>query len=237
MTSLTFRRTALVAVGVLALASCSKSGDSGIAHLGSGATPSASASVNSADAEQQALAFAQCMRDNGVDFPDPTVDAQGNLTFEGAFQQSQGGGFDPGDTSFRDAMTACQDLMQGLVLGGGQAGGGFDSTAMQDAMLAYTQCLRDQGLDVGDITFDGPGLRGNGANGPGSGAQPTVQPSGGPPAGVRQDGGDRTDMFAQILGQDPTDPAWIAANTACASTLEAVTSNFQPGGATANGQG
>jgi hypothetical protein len=236
MRALTFGRAAAVAVGVLALAACGDSGDSGIAHLSASATATESANANSGTAEEQALAFAQCMRDNGVDFPDPTVDSEGNLSFEGAFGQSQEGGFDPGDTSFRDAQEACGDLMEGLVLGGGAAGGGFDSTAMQDSMLAYTECLRGEGLDVGDITFDGPGLRGDGANPP-SDVAPTARPSGGPQGGVFQGGGDRTDMFAEILGQDSTDPAWIAANEACSSTLEDAMSSFGPAGGSTDGQG
>lgn len=236
MTALTLRRTAVIAMGVLALASCSKSGDAGIAHLGDDANPTASASPSAGTSEEQALAFAQCMRDNGVEFADPTVDANGDLSFEGAFQQAQGGGFNPDDSSFRDAMTACGDLMDGLTLGGGRAGGAFDSTATQEAMLTYTTCLRDQGLDVGDITFDGPGLRGNGSD-PGSDPQPTVRPSGGPPAGVAQGGGDPTSMFAEILEQDATDPAWIAANAECSPALQEAMSGAFPGAATTGGQG
>jgi hypothetical protein len=184
MTALTLRRTALIAVGVLALASCSKSGDAGIAHLSTSSNPTVSASPSAGTSEEQALAFAQCMRDNGVDFPDPTVDANGNLSFAGAFQQAQSGGLNPSDTTFQTAMTACRSLMNGLSLGGGRAGGAFDSTAIQAAMLTYTTCLRTQGLDVGDITFGGPGLRGNGSGSgstSGSNAQPTVRPSDGPP--------------------------------------------------------
>jgi hypothetical protein len=230
-----FSRAAAVAVGALALAACGDSGESGIAHLSADATATPSASADSGTAEEQALAFAQCMRDNGVDFPDPTVDSEGNLSFEGAFGQSQDGGFDPGDTSFRDAQEACGDLMEGLVMGGGAAGGAFDSTAMQESMLAYTECLRTEGLDVGDITFDGPGLRGG--EEPPAGVAPTTQPEGGPPAGEFQGGGDRTDMFAEILGQDSTDPAWIAANEACSPVLEDAMASFGPGAATTGGQG
>lgn len=236
MTALTLKRAAVVAVGVLALASCSKSGDPGIAHLSTSSNPTASASPGATNSETQALAFAQCMRDNGVDFPDPTVDANGNLSFAGAFGQAQSGGFNPADSSFRDAMTACQDLMKGLTLGGGRAGGAFDSTAIQEAMLTYTTCLRAQGLDVGDITFDGPGLRGNGSAS-GSDARPTVEPSGGPPAGVAQGGGDSTSRFAEMLGQDPTDPAWIAANAVCEPALQKAMSGAFPGATTTGGQG
>jgi hypothetical protein len=137
-------------------------------------------------------------------------------------------------------MTACRSLMNGLSLGGGRAGGAFDSTAIQAAMLTYTTCLRAQGLDVGDITFNGPGLRGNGSGSgstSGSNAEPTVRPSGGPPAGVAQGGGDSTSRFAEMLGQDATDPAWIAANAVCEPALQKAMSGATPGATTTGGRG
>jgi hypothetical protein len=242
MTAQTLKRVAVVAVGVLALASCSKASDAGIAHLSTSSNPTASASPSTKNSEAQALAFAKCMRDNGVDFPDPTVDANGNLSFAGAFRQAQSGGLNPSNTTFQSAMTACRTLMNGLSLGGGRAGGAFDSTAIQAAMLTYTTCLRTQGLNVGDITFNGPGLRGAGSgtgstsgSTSGSNAQPTVRPSDGPPAGVAQDGGDPTSRFARILGQDPTDPAWIAANKVCGPALTTAMSSASSGATSTNG--
>lgn len=210
----------VAAILALALSACSSGGgDSGIASIQK-TTAQPSASASSGTSEEQALAFSQCMRDNGVaDFPDPTVDADGNPSFANAFTQGQSGGFNPSDDSFRTAMTACSDKLGDIAFGGGRAGGNFDTQAIQDALLTYTQCLRDQGLDVGDITF------GNGAGGQG-GAQPTVQPTappadgGAPPSGQAGPGGDNTDRFATQLGQDPTDPAWIAANKVCQPVLQ-----------------
>ena len=219
---------ASVAGLVLALSACSSTGqDSGIAKLGNATSNPTAAAKPAGSAEDQAIAFAQCMRDNGVDFPDPTVDAQGNPSFAGAFDRSQSGGIKPGDTSFRTAMTACADLAKGLQIGGG-GNGGFDQTAITEALYTYTQCLRDQGLDVGDITLGarpgdgaaGPGGTTSGTNAtPPSAAPGGVQPSA-PPAGVRGGGGNITDRLAEQLGQDPTDPAWIKANTTCQPALE-----------------
>jgi len=210
---------------VLALSACSSTGQSsGIAQLGNPTSnPTASAKA-AGSAEDQAIAFAQCMRDNGVDFPDPTVDAQGNPSFAGAFDRSKSGGINPGGTSFRTAITACADLAKGLQIGGG-GGGGFDQTAIKEALYTYTQCLRDQGLDVGDITLGAGRAGGGAAAGSGGNAAPPsaapggVQPSA-PPAGVRGAGGNITDRLAEQLGQDPTSAAWIAANTKCQPALE-----------------
>jgi hypothetical protein len=59
--------------------------------------------------QNQILAFAACMRDNGVpDFPDP----QGGLF--------TGGGVDPNSPEFQSAMAACRNLLPGGVATGGQ---------------------------------------------------------------------------------------------------------------------
>ncbi len=57
-----------------------------------------------ADPQQAALAFAQCMRSNGLpDFPDP--DAEGRLRGVGHEQQ--------GDPKYRAAFAACQEKLPG----------------------------------------------------------------------------------------------------------------------------
>lgn len=214
----------------LILSGCgSTQADSGIARIGNVDTGASAPAAASGTSEEQALAFAQCMRDNGVDFPDPTVDADGSPSFAGALGRGQEGGFDPADTSFRDAMTACGDLMEGLQIGPGS--GDVDQEAMSEALYSYTQCLRDEGLDVGDITLDSQ--RAGGGQGPGTGVgtdgtQPTAAPGGdrpdAPAAGERGPGVANTERFAEQLGQDPTDTAWIAANEMCQPVLaEAMT--------------
>lgn len=223
-------------VALLATGCSSGSDEPGVAQLDGTDATGATAAADLGSAEDQALAFAQCMRDNGVDFPDPTVDADGNPSFEGAFGRGQEGGFDPQDTSFQDAMTACGDLMEGLSMGAGD--GGFDSGAMNETFYAYTQCLRDEGLDVGDITLDGGFGGGQGPGGAAAGDAtlapfPSDGDQPGPPAdGVQGGGFDSTDRFATQLGQDPEDPAWIAANEVCQPALEeAMTSVGMPGAA------
>ncbi|MCJ7827258.1 MAG: hypothetical protein MUP36_03350 [Demequinaceae bacterium] len=218
-----------LSVGVLALSACSGGGDgTGILSLNTPGAGNDASPGSDATAEEQALAFAQCMRDNGVDFPDPTVNADGVPTFEGAFGRSQEGGFDPGDTSFSDAMDACGTLMEGLAFGGGRGGvGEFDQSATEDAMLEYTECLRTQGLDVGDLTMSGPG---QGGGIPVEAAPEPADPEGAPPSGVGGEGFDRMDMFARMLDQDPDDHEWIAANDVCGSLLEGAIGGMGPVG-------
>ncbi len=225
--------TALLATG------CGSGTDeSGIAQLDNTDTANSTAEAGSESSEEQALAFAQCMRDNGVDFPDPTVDADGNPSFEGAFGRSEDGGFDPQDTSFQDAIAACGDFMEGMAMAPG--GGDFDSDAINEALYAYTQCLRDEGLDVGDITLGGlmggmgsPGGASGEAGPENAGDAPALadgeQPER-PPEGVRGGGGDPSERYAEQLGQDADDPAWTAANEVCQPVLEdAMSSTGMPG--------
>jgi len=50
----------------------------------------------------QGLAFVRCMRQHGIDWPDPKLDAQGDLRQEGP------PGIDPDDPKFKAAEQACQ---------------------------------------------------------------------------------------------------------------------------------
>jgi hypothetical protein len=55
--------------------------------------------------KQKLLEFAQCMRDHGVDFPDPTFDDSG-----GGLQVQMGGpGMDPDSPGFKAASDACSN--------------------------------------------------------------------------------------------------------------------------------
>jgi hypothetical protein len=104
------------------------------------------------DLEEQALAFSECMRENGVpDFPDPEIE-------DGRIQMRIGGpdgGAQIDQEAMEKAMQACEDLAP-------RGGGNFseeDRQEMQDAMLEYAQCMRDNGYDMPDPDFsDGGGM-------------------------------------------------------------------------------
>lgn len=111
--------------------------------------------------EERLLAFAECMRDNGVEFPDPVVEADGTVTF--GFRPGGGGGGlqrlgEIGrDPDLPAARETCQDLVEGLAFGPGQ--GGFDLIEIQDTLLEFARCMRDHGVDIGDPDMSriGPG--------------------------------------------------------------------------------
>jgi hypothetical protein len=205
------------------------SGDSDVASLGSTADASASTTVAAADSQEALLEYAACMRENGVDMADPTFDADGNATGGGFGGNS---GIDPQSDAFQTAQTACGDLLQGVTLGGGNAP---DFSSIQTSLSDYTACLRDEGLDVDDITLGGPG--GAGANGAPTGSIPAGGGGFGGPGGSVPAGGpggaggfDPTDQIVEQLGLDDSDPAVSAALDNCESIL---TSAFAGAGTTA----
>ncbi|WP_327045841.1 hypothetical protein OG320_29885 [Microbispora sp. NBC_01189] len=96
------------------------------------ATPSASASTDLREAQ---LKFAQCMREHGVDMPDP--DADGRVRITGRKGQ---------EATTREAMRACEHFMKNAV--GDRAGAG--DPRERDRMLKFAQCMREHGVDMPD---------------------------------------------------------------------------------------
>ncbi len=87
--------------------------------------------------EQALIEFSRCMRDQGVDFPDPVVDADGYPRFD----------FEDPDDIDRDALFeaggACLDLLDGVVLGLPD----FDTAEFNDTFLEYAECMREHGFE------------------------------------------------------------------------------------------
>ena len=232
---------ACAALGLLALTGCGSgttdatgtgSGD-GIATLqtdssADGTGDAADATTDAVSADEAALEFSQCLRDQGLDVADIGVDADGNIDLRSALDS-----VDPGDEDFRAAMDACGDILGSTGFGGGGRGPGFDDTALQDAFLEFSDCIRGQGFeDVPDLSFQAPG-----GGGPGGGQDGTDGPPEGsiPPRGEgdRPDGfGDQSTILAEGLGLDPEDPAVIAALDECSPIIEGAFGAFGPGGST-----
>jgi hypothetical protein len=136
------------AAGVLAVAlavvvtACAGSGDSdGVASLtdtGQGTTDGSQGSgEGDQDLQEAQLAFASCMREHGVDFPDPV---NGQFQFRST----------PADQSeYEAAQEACQDLLEDAVpiLDAEQ------QAELRDATLAFARCMRKHGIDMPDPTF------------------------------------------------------------------------------------
>jgi len=90
-----------------------------------------------AAARAQAVKFATCMREHGVEaFPDP--DASGSLTIDGVVN---GSSLDPSGAAWQDAVAACKDLQPPGFTGRRR------SARQQAAALKFAQCIRDRGVE------------------------------------------------------------------------------------------
>ncbi len=107
--------------------------------------------------EELALQFADCMRSEGLDWPDPTTQADGSIDITGGVI---GAGPDSPVDVRSDESRAALDVCGPIVAGASflpNAGNGLD-TETQDQLLEFSQCLRDNGVDVDDPDFSGGGL-------------------------------------------------------------------------------
>jgi hypothetical protein len=131
----------------------SKGDSDGVASLGGNSQQSASGNEQGEmDPEEAMLAFARCMREHGVNIPDPTRSGEG-----GGFRFRSGArGPDPSSAKFREAERACQRFLeQAKPLNLSEE----DRAAMQDAVLEYAKCMRRHGVDMPDPDFSGPGIK------------------------------------------------------------------------------
>jgi hypothetical protein len=105
------------------------------AGLLAGCGGSSGSSAGSSASGDRAVRFAECMRENGVpDFPDPV---------DGRITMRSGG--DP--ATLQVAQEACQKFAPG---------GGRTTAQMQEQIIAFSQCMRDNGVpDFPDP--EGPG--------------------------------------------------------------------------------
>jgi uncharacterized protein involved in copper resistance len=120
------------------------------------ADPAASTKKQMRDAQ---LAFAKCMREHGVDMPDPQPGERG-------FQVVESNGMPPAKA--RAAEEACRKYLDAIKppeLTDAQ------KKEFQEAALAHARCMREHGIDVPDPTFDSSG-RATMKIGKGSGVRP-----------------------------------------------------------------
>jgi hypothetical protein len=140
----------LLVVLALVLVACSGGGadPGGVASLvDPSAAPTAAAPEESLDPEAAMLAFAQCMRDNGIDMPDPEVSGDGGMTF--GFQARPGTGTDD-----MDKLEAAQAACEKFLPKGGPDGRPMEiDPEMEQAMLDFARCMRENGIDFPDPQF------------------------------------------------------------------------------------
>ncbi|MEV7013000.1 hypothetical protein [Streptosporangium sp. NPDC051022] len=138
---------------VLVLAGCGSgagaagaAGTDGIASANDGtAKPTAPASASpsaSTDPQDARLKFAQCMREHGVDMPDPGSDGRVRIQIPKNLDRAKA------DTAMRD----CEHFMKAAI---GDRPNPMNDPKTRDQMLKYAGCMREHGVDMPDPGSDG----------------------------------------------------------------------------------
>jgi len=151
----TTRSVIIAAVGAVVLLgglpACGAGGDDGntsdVASLGTDDatddTTDGTTLTGPDDPEEAMLAYTECMRDHGIDMPDPQTDGEGRTMV--ALDA------DPESGEFQEAQTACEPLMDNAV---SQMEIDPEREAeMKEQLLEYAACMRDHGIDMPDPTF------------------------------------------------------------------------------------
>jgi hypothetical protein len=88
------------------------------------------------------------MRDGGIDFPDPIVDADGNVGFD---LTAMSGLSEVDETEIEAAFEPCVQYLEGVNFGFERV---FE-TEFQDQVVAFAGCMRENGIDMPDPDFAG----------------------------------------------------------------------------------
>lgn len=147
-------RTTIVCIAlVLAAAACGggqEDDSTGVASIEDVATPSSAAPLDSeesgTDDEAAVLEFAECMRAGGIDFPDPVVDSDGNLGFDLLAMRDL---TEIDQSELEAAFEPCAPLLASVSFGFERI---FESE-FQDDLVAFSQCMRENGFDMPDPDF------------------------------------------------------------------------------------
>jgi hypothetical protein len=144
-----------------------------------------------------ALKFSKCMREHGVDFPDPTRVGNGGIRIggpPGGPGKTRGKRGVP-DPKMRTAEAACRKYLE--AGGGGKPMDPAQQARLQDAFFAYARCMRGKGVNMPDPKVTSQGVQ--------------MRVEGGPSSAARGP-----------KGAAPESPVFKAADTACHHFLAAV---------------
>jgi hypothetical protein len=142
----------LLLVLALAIGACGGDGgnSNGVASL-DGGKATTTTRAGAGNDRQKALAYARCMRQHGIDAPDPTFDAAGHM----GMQMPSGVG--PDDPKFKAAEQACKQYAP-------SAEPEKVDPQVQQQMLAFARCMRQHGINIADPK-PGEGINADGAAG------------------------------------------------------------------------
>jgi hypothetical protein len=115
-----------------------------------------SATTEPVDPSEAPLKYAKCMREHGIDMPDPQVSDGGGVMVQIGGPPGSGEGPVPDPKELDAANKECQHFME-------DAAAGFtppseeDQKKMQEQALTFAKCMRDHGIDMPDPQFSADG--------------------------------------------------------------------------------
>jgi len=135
----------VLALALLATACGGAEAASGVASLDEAeSTTTTGAGDAAVDIEEAILAFTECLRNEGLDVVDPEFDGEGGFDF-GFREAFRGEGGGPNE-EFQGAFETCGELLVGVR----QQFERPDVSEIQDDLLAFAECMRDNGIEVAD---------------------------------------------------------------------------------------
>jgi hypothetical protein len=135
-------------------------GDDGVASLDEGDSTATTDDDGSGrgggprlDAEFQdaMLEYAACMREQGIDFPDPSTSGEGLVVVGGPGSEGEAD-----REEFEAADEACQPILE-EVEGSRPQPSPEEMAEMQDEALRFAECMREHGVDMPDPVFEEDG--------------------------------------------------------------------------------
>lgn len=135
---------------VTACGSGGGNGEDGVASVSDDNAPTSAENEPKGSDEDKMRAYAKCMREHGVDMPDPEPGAGGGMNMS----------VEAGE---KDKVDKANEACKKLLPNGGVPP--KPSAEDLDRMREQAQCLRDHGIDVEDPTMDDPGLQLNDRSG------------------------------------------------------------------------
>lgn len=128
----------LITILALLVSACGGDSPDAVATLEGETTTSTTPAQAIDEIEAAALAFAECLRGEGIEVEDPELDGDGQYHFRQLVTEPG----TPLSEEARNALEVCEPLIEGIAMRFDRA----DEVEFTDNLMAFAQCMRDGGL-------------------------------------------------------------------------------------------
>jgi hypothetical protein len=125
-----------------------------VALVGAACSPDDPDDTDEGEGQEAAMvAYAECMRDFGFDFPDPVlVDGEWRVDYDGIDLES---------ADYQEAEVECERVRQEALPDSDTVDDPADRAEIEaelELMLEFAECMRDEGIDFPDPQIDDDGV-------------------------------------------------------------------------------